>query len=227
MNDAKPSSGPRQLTWFQIWGYRAVQNFAWICCKLMFGVKKTGFEQMPESGATLVCANHQSNLDPILVGCLCRRRLNFLAKKSLFKYPPLSWLIHFLDAIPLAKEGLSAEGIKETLRRLKREEAVLMFPEGARTFTNLMTPLLPGFITLVKRTKPILVPVGIAGAFEAWPRTRLFPIPGPRIRVVMGQPILAADYENLSEEQLTTLLDQRIRDCVGTAQRQLGREPNP
>jgi 1-acyl-sn-glycerol-3-phosphate acyltransferase len=193
----------------------------------MFGVKKTGFEQMPESGATLVCANHQSNLDPILVGCLCRRRLNFLAKKSLFKYPPLSWLIHFLDAIPLAKEGLSAEGIKETLRRLKREEAVLMFPEGARTFTNRMTPLLPGFITLVKRTKPILVPVGIAGAFEAWPRTRLFPIPGPRIRVVMGQPILAADYENLSEEQLTTLLDQRIRDCVGTAQRQLGREPNP
>ena len=43
----------------------------------------------------------------------------------------------------------------------------------------------------------------------------------------MGQPILAADYENLSEEQLTTLLDLRIRDCVGTAQRQLGREPNP
>lgn len=227
MNESKSSSGPRQLNWFQIWGYRAVQGFAWLCCKLMFGVRKTGFDLIPESGATLVCANHQSNLDPILVGCLCRRRLNFLAKKSLFKYPPLSWLIHFLDAIPLGKEGLSAEGIKETLRRLKREEAVLMFPEGARTFSGQMTPLLPGFITLVKRTRPVLVPVGIAGAFKAWPRTRPFPIPGPRIRVVMGTPIPAADYESLSEEQLTKLLDERIRDCVAEAQRQLGQTPNP
>ncbi len=227
MNETKSSSGPRPLTWFQVWGYRAVQNFAWVCCKLMFGVRKTGFDLLPDEGATLVCANHQSNLDPILVGCLARRRLNYLAKKSLFKYPPLSWLIHFLDAIPLAKEGLSAEGIKETLRRLKRQEAVLMFPEGARTFTGQMTPLLPGFITLVKRTRPTLVPVGIAGAFKAWPRTRPFPLPGPRIRVVMGSPILAEDYEKLTEEQLTILLDQRIRDCVTEAQRQLGQTPNP
>ena len=227
MNDSKSHSGPRQLSWFQKFGYRAVQYFAWFCCKVMFGVRQTGFDRLPKEGATLVCANHQSNLDPILIGCLSPRRLNFLAKKSLFKYPPLSWLIHFLDSIPLSKEGLSADGIKETLRRLKREEALLMFPEGARTFTGQMTPLLPGFITLVKRTKPTLVPVGIAGAFKAWPRTRPVPLPGPRIRVVVGNPSPAAEYEALSAEQLTVLLDQRIRDCVCDAQRQLGQTPNP
>lgn len=225
--EKSPSVSQGQRSWFQRTGYRAVQGFAWCLCKLMFGVRKTGFENMPEQGAVLVCGNHQSNLDPILVGCLVRRPMNFLAKKSLFKYPPLSWLIRFLDSIPLSKDGLSAEGIKETLRRLKRNEAVLMFPEGARTFTGKMMPLLPGFAAIVKRTRPTLVPIGISGAFRAWPRTRLFPIPGPRIRCVMGLPIRPEEYAGLNDAELTALLAERIRQCVGQAQEQLGLPNDP
>ena len=102
-----------------------------------------------------------------------------------------------------------------------------MFPEGARTFDGRMTPILPGFIAIVKPTKPIIVPVGIAGAFKAWPRTRWFPIPGPRIRLVMGRPIQAGEYAELNEEQIKSLLDGAIRDCVANAQRQLGQTVDP
>ena len=214
-------------TWFQVAGYRSVQMIAWILCKIMFGLKTTGFEKLPPTGATLLCANHQSNLDPITIGCIPIRRMNFMAKKSLFKYPPVSWLIAFLDSIPVGKEGLSAGGVKETLKRLKREEMVLIFPEGQRTHTGKMLPFMPGFCALVKRTRPTLVPIGIAGTFRVWPRTRWFPIPGPRIRLVVGDPIPVSEYEHLDDDGIMQLLETRIRACVATAQTQLGRTPEP
>jgi 1-acyl-sn-glycerol-3-phosphate acyltransferase len=199
---------------------------AWVICKIMFGLKTSGFENLPQSGATLLCANHQSNLDPIAIGCIPIRRMNFMAKKPLFSVPLLGWLIAFLDSIPVGKEGLSAGGVKETLKRLKRDEMVLIFPEGQRTGNGKMIPLLPGFCALVKRTRPTLVPIGIAGSFQAWPRTRSFPLPGPRIRLVMGLPITRQDYEHLDDDSLIKLLDIRIRECVAQAQIQAGQKPD-
>ncbi|HEX3725061.1 MAG TPA: lysophospholipid acyltransferase family protein, partial [Pirellulales bacterium] len=64
-------------------------------------VRCRGRRNVPAKGGALVLANHQSHLDPVLVGMACDRRLNFLARQSLFKFAPLRWLIDSLDAIPI------------------------------------------------------------------------------------------------------------------------------
>jgi 1-acyl-sn-glycerol-3-phosphate acyltransferase len=142
--------------------------------------------------------------------------MNYLAKKSLFDRQPLRWLIQHLDAIPIDRSGMGIGGIKETMRRLKRGEYVLMFPEGQRTFDGEMNKLMPGFCALARRTRVPLVPIGFDGAFDAWPRGTLFPKPR-RIWMVVGKPITSADYESLSDSELVELLEQRIRQCFDQA----------
>ena len=90
-------------------------------------------------------SNHQSHLDPVLVGLASDQRLNYLARDTLFGFAPFRWLINSLDAIPIDREGLGLGGLKETLKRLKRGESVLMFPEGTRTRDGEVGRLRPGF----------------------------------------------------------------------------------
>lgn len=185
-----------------------------------YGVRCHGRENFPQTGGALVCANHQSNLDPPLVGMMSNRRMNYLAKKTLFETQPFKWWIEHLDAIPIDRQGLGLGGIKETMRRLKRGEIVLMFPEGQRTWDGEMIPLMPGFCAMARRTGVPLVPVGFDGAFRAWRRGAR--VPGfSRIRMVVGQPITRDDYSELDDEAMVGLLESRMRDCFEQARQHL------
>lgn len=177
-----------------------------------FGIRCFGRENFPKQGGALVCANHQSNLDPPMVGMMANRRMNYLAKKTLFAKQPLKWVIEHLDAIPIDRDGLGIGGIKETLRRLKRGEMVLIFPEGQRTWDGEMTPFMPGFIALARRSRVPLVPVGFDGAFHAWKRGTSLPLPR-QITMVVGKPLTEDDYKTMPDEELIAILESRIRDC--------------
>ena len=167
---------------------------------------------MPPTGGGLVMSNHQSNLDPMLIGLCCERRLNYVARQTLLKFAPLRWLFSSLDAIPIDREGTGLAGLKETLRRLKRGELVLLFPEGTRTRDGEVQALKPGFCALARRAEVPLVPVAMDGAFDAWPRQRSFPRPAT-IHVQFGEPILPAQVKLLSDEQLVQEVEKRIRAC--------------
>jgi 1-acyl-sn-glycerol-3-phosphate acyltransferase len=195
-------------------------NFLRVLCRmlgvLLFAVRCEGRRHIPASGGVLVVSNHQSHFDPILVGLACNRRMNYLARETLFGFPPFRWLIHSLDAIPIDREGLGMAGLKETLRRLKREEMVLIFPEGTRTRDGRVAPLKPGFSVLVKRTGVPLLPVAIEGAFQAWPRWQMFPRLGV-IQVQFGQPISPEEAARYDDRELVAVVQQRIEECHALA----------
>jgi 1-acyl-sn-glycerol-3-phosphate acyltransferase len=168
-------------------------EFLHVFCRLMavvlFRIRCEGRENVPKKGGALVLSNHQSNLDPVLIGLACDRRLNYLARETLFTFAPFRLLIQSLDAIPIDREGLGLAGLKETLRRLKRGELVLIFPEGTRTRDGEVAPLKPGFSALAQRANVPLLPVGIEGSFAAWPRWQPIPLPAT-IHIHFGLPIL-------------------------------------
>src|SRR5262245_17248421 len=167
----------------------------------MFGLQCYGRHRIPRQGGVLVCANHQSVMDPVIVGLVCNRRLNYLARRTLFSAPGFGALIRFLDAIPIDRDGLGLEGLKETIRRLRAGEMVLIFPEGTRSSDGNMSPLKPGFCAVAKRSGATLLPVGIDGAYQAWPRKVHLPRPS-RIVVQIGQPLTVSDVAALSNEEL-------------------------
>lgn len=209
-SDDSRSSNSRTLT--KRLGYNAIRAFARTVAVLIYGVRVIGRENWPTDGGGLICANHQSMFDPPLVGLTCERRMNYLARDTLFRIPILAPLMRFLDAIPIDREGMSLSGIKETLRRLKSGELVLIFPEGTRTRDGEMGPLKPGFISLARRSGVPLIPVGLDGAYQAWPRTARFPRLG-RIAVVIGKPIHPEQVATASDDELLAELERRIRAC--------------
>ena len=128
----------------RLW-YLGLKVLAVLSGMLCFRLRCYGRQNVPRDGGVLVLSNHQSNLDPVLVGIAVPRRLNYLARETLFGFAPFRWLIRSLDAIPIDREGLGLSGLKECLRRLKRGEMVLLFPEGTRTSDGEVGALKAGF----------------------------------------------------------------------------------
>ncbi len=192
--------------------YAAVRRVCQLVAVICYRVRYTGVENIPSEGGVLVVSNHQSHLDPPLVGLACMRRMNFLARASLFGFAPFRWLINSLDAIPIDREGIGFGGIKTSLRRLKRGEMVAIFPEGTRTPDGQIGPFRPGFTTLAVRSRAAILPVAIEGAYDAWPRGRRFPRLG-RIHVHYGCPIFPEQIEKHGEKELLAEVEQRVRQC--------------
>jgi 1-acyl-sn-glycerol-3-phosphate acyltransferase len=163
----------------------------------------------------ILLANHQSHLDPVLVGVATRRPLSFLARKSLFR-GPFGLLIRSLDAIPLDREGVGIAGLREVIQRLRQGEATLVFPEGTRTHDGQLGAFLPGFGILARRSGATIVPVGIDGAYKAWPRSRRLPLPA-RVTAHVGRPIPPETVAALGEEELIALVRRRIRASARVA----------
>lgn len=198
---------------------RGLQWYWYECCRiairlgatLAFRTRYAGLENVPKTGPVLVVANHQSNLDPPLIGAGCRRHMNFLARQSLFR-GPLGPLIRSLDAIPLDREGFGLAGVKETLRRLKDGKMVLIFPEGTRTPDGEIHEFKPGFVSLAVRAKAAILPAAIEGAFEAWPRGKALPRLRP-VHVAFGKPIPFDELQRLSEPEMIAELERRVREA--------------
>ena len=200
------------------WTYTWTRVAAWLVGVVFFGVRCHGRENWPTEGSGLVCANHQSFFDPVLIGSACDRRLNYLARVTLFRFTPLSWLMSWYDAIPIQREGIGIGGLKEALRRLRRGEMVLIFPEGTRTHDGRPQPLQKGFCAVARRAQAPLVPVGIDGAFDAWPREQNWPRPAS-IHMSVGPVIPADRVSQLTDEELTAELGDRIQGCWEAARR--------
>lgn len=198
--------------------YRATQLFAWCCFKILFRFQYRHADRIPSTGGVLICPNHFSHLDPMAIGIASRRRVNFLAKKSLFDNRVFGWYLNVLHSIAIDREGTGIGGMKETLKRLKNGEPVILFPEGERSWDGDLLPLMKGFTALVKRVKVPIVPVGIHGTHEAWPRGAGFFRPS-RVKMVVGQPIAFAEIEDLDEEQMAHYLGEKIAECYDEARR--------
>ena len=80
----------------------------------------------------LICANHQSMLDPVLLGAAIAHNPKYMAKAELLKVPLVGSLVKALGAYPIDRGGSDVPAIKKTIALLKEGESVTMFPQGTR-----------------------------------------------------------------------------------------------
>lgn len=211
------AAAPKQRPFLQRLAYDFSRIGVRVFGKVLFNLRLRGIDRFPDSGGALVCSNHQSYLDPILLGSLCDRRMNYLARESLFESGIFSALMRFYDAIPVRRDGMSISGLKETLKRLKRGELVVIFPEGTRTEDGRIQPLKSGFCMLARKAKVPLVPVAITGAFDVWPKGQKRP---KLARVVLeaGDPIPAETVAELDDDALVALVAEKMHAVFDSAE---------
>ena len=178
----------------------------------------------PPRGPALYISNHQSFLDPPLMSLALRRPMNFMARESLFRHRPFARFITSLNAFPVKRASADTAALKEALRRLRRGEQLVVFPEGTRTADGRIGPFLPGVALLARRAAEWVVPVLIEGAFEAWPRTRPLPVPG-RIVVAYCRPLGRGDVRRLGDAGLLEEVRRRLIVMQGEIRRRMGRRP--
>jgi 1-acyl-sn-glycerol-3-phosphate acyltransferase len=201
----------------RLW-YAVLWSPCWAISLIYFRYRYWGRGNVQPTGPVLLVSNHQSHLDPVLVGIACPRQLKYLARQGLFFWPFSLW-IRSLGAVPIDRKRGSIGGIKTTLRLLSQDQAVVVFPEGSRTPDGRLHPLLPGFCLLARRSGATVVPVSIDGAYAAMPRGSYFPKPAT-IRAVFGPAIRVEEFEGWSDSQLIEVVTRRIAAGLEQLKRQ-------
>lgn len=174
-------------------------------------------EHVPLKGAVVLASNHASFLDPPLVGSGLKRDINYLARKSLFRFPGIGWVLRTVNAVPVDREGGGAAGLRAIMDRLQGGGAIILFPEGTRTVDGKLQPARSGIgLTVIKSNAPV-VPVRVFGTYEAWGKGVKLPKPR-RVMIKYGKPMhfeqLRAEAKNCSKERLKQIYQQVADDLM-------------
>jgi 1-acyl-sn-glycerol-3-phosphate acyltransferase len=186
----------RSLLW------KTLQAPARVITSLMFDLRVHNKENVPAEGGVLLAANHQSNLDPVLVAVRLRRPVSFLAKEELFTNFFLGGLIRALHAFPIKQNSGDLGAVRETMRRLEEGHVLNVYPEGTRTEDGNIQPLQKGIALIIRKTTVPVVPVAIEGSFHAWTKGRKVPRSG-KIDVIYGKPMR---FDGMKAEEILTRL---------------------
>lgn len=153
---------------------------------VFFKLEIEGKSNIPSDGGYVVCSNHIHVLDPIAIGLAFDREMYYLAKKELFKNKLFSKVLVSLGGIPIDRERTDLKAIKQSLKVLKNDEILFVFPEGTRNKTGEYIEPKQGVSVLAWKTKSKVVPVYI----DAKKKYKLF----SKIVVRIGEPIDYSDY---------------------------------
>lgn len=201
------------------WTWSVFQLGMRLIFTLWLRYRARGHDRITHRGGMLLIINHQSFLDPMLVGVPLRRPVSFLARDNLFRVPLIGWVLRHTYVLPINRESAGTGALREMIARLKAGFWVGIFPEGTRSADGSLGEIKPGFLAMLRRSGVPVCPVGIAGADRALGRNHKLPH-FSTVRVVFGEPISAeqvAETLKLGESVLLDLIRSRLEACMSEA----------
>ena len=149
--------------------------------RLLMPFRVVGAEKVPEGGA-LLCANHASAWDPILIALALPNdsSLAFMAKEELFHNGLLRWLLKKLGGFPVNRGGNDLVAMKTALKALGGGQRLLVFPEGTRVEKEGDAQAKGGISMMATRTGVPMVPIYCGG------KKKFF----HRYTIVFGEPYM-------------------------------------
>ncbi|MBQ8382723.1 MAG: 1-acyl-sn-glycerol-3-phosphate acyltransferase [Clostridia bacterium] len=190
--------------------------------RVFYRVKVTGLDNEPAEGPVVVCANHLSDHDVIILGACMKRQVRYFAKAELFKVPVLKQVIKALGAFPVDRKVATnaAASIKNTLQILENGEMIGLYPQGTRYpgVDPRTTPVKGGIGMIAYHSKATILPVCIYT--KSW-KIKLL----RRTYVTVGKPITfeelgftggrGAEYQRASEYifgKITDMIPESVPD---------------
>jgi 1-acyl-sn-glycerol-3-phosphate acyltransferase len=176
-------------------------------------VPAEGVDGIPLDERCVLIINHQSYADVVALFATLPRVPVFLAKRELRRLPLFGRVMQtaghvFVDR---GKHDRALESIERAAKMLEPGAPLAVFPEGTRARRPEIRPFKKGAFHLARKAGACIVPIGIHGSLEAWPRTAMSPLPGV-IRVRVGKPISKEDVASMPLDDLI----RRGRDEVAS-----------
>lgn len=180
--------------------------------RLLFGVRPIGTELVPQEGPVIVAANHQSYLDPPILGSMITREMHFFAKKELFGIFIFGWLVSKLNTIPVKRGTYDPGALNRVIEVLAGNGGLILFPEGTRGDGREFLQPKAGIGFIAKQARAPIVPAYLHGT------NRLFKaiFARRRVKVVFGEPISAEEIERFPDtKEGYRSLAERIMEHIG------------
>jgi long-chain acyl-CoA synthetase len=181
-----------------------------------FHLKLRGLENLPEKGPYLLCSNHQSYIDPlVMTGALPYRlfRDTFaLGTSDIFGKGFMRRLARWLRVVVLDPDANLVPAMRAGFFGLSQGHILILYPEGERTNDGNLRVFRKGAAILSIHTQAPIVPIAIEGFYEVWPRHKKFPKFGD-LQLVFGKPIQPPPLKEASEaayERLTSELKSKV-----------------
>jgi len=185
--------------------YSLVKAIAFVIFNFVFRIKVEGKEQIPVSGRLVLCSNHKSNWDPLILASVFPRKIAWMGKKELFENKLLKASLSWLGVFPVDRQVADISAVKTALRILKAEKVLGIFPEGTRVKEFNPENAKAGVALLAMKSKAPVLPVYIEGSYK------LFSI----LRITIGEPLEYhkeytgklgnEEYSNISQEILAKI----------------------
>jgi 1-acyl-sn-glycerol-3-phosphate acyltransferase len=192
-------------------------------CRLLFGVRVTGKENVPPTGVYIVAPSHRSLFDIPIAAVITPRRIRFMAKESLFSTRFGTWLFSALGAIRVERGTTDRGALRASQAALEAGEPLAIFPEGTRREGPALGDLYHGAAYVALKLGVPIVPVGIGGSEQILATGRLLPRLH-RVRVVVGEPLRpTAAVGRVKRSDVAALTDElraSLQTCFDAARAQ-------
>lgn len=185
--------------------YSFARGILYIIFKFLFRVKVIGAENIPQKGKIIICSNHVSLLDPITVAISVPRKIYFMAKKELFENKIFKKLLYNLGAFPVDRDGADLAAIKNSLRILKNENVLGIFPEGTRVDKENIDNAKPGVTMISIKGEAPIIPIYIDTRYKLFRQTKVIIGQSISLEEYYGKKLNIENYKDLSKQVMSTI----------------------
>ncbi len=134
--------------------------------RCIFRVQINGAQNIPDSGDCMICANHISMWDPVILYCFMPRRIHFVAKQETKKVPVVGWILTKINCIFINRESVDLGAMRQSLKTLSSGNVLGIFPTGTREKKNPNAEPKSGCALLAAKAGTRVVPIGINATYK-------------------------------------------------------------
>jgi 1-acyl-sn-glycerol-3-phosphate acyltransferase len=185
--------------------------------------KAVGVENVPRTGALLICPNHSATLDPPLVPAFVPRSDTWnMAKSEFFRKPLIAFIYRSYHAFPVVRHTADRAALKRSFDLLKAGQALIIYPEGTRVESGVLAKPEPGAGFIAQKAGCPVLPVALTGTRECLPKGAWWPR-RTKVTITFGKPFFVlqkrADGRRVTHEEASDAIMLAIAELLPPEQR--------
>lgn len=188
--------------------------------RVFFKLKIIGVENIPRKKGCIIVSNHISFLDPIVIAATSFRKVNFLARQSLFKNYLFGKFLRSINVSFITRDSANIKALKKALVKLKENKVIALFPQGTRQKSWEGAKKGAGF--LCQRANVYVIPTYVKGTDKALPRGAKF-IKFSPLTIYFGKAIIPSAFNSGNKKEMLQKINaeiiRRIRQLQDSAER--------
>jgi long-chain acyl-CoA synthetase len=181
-----------------------------------FHLQVSGIEKLPNNGPYILCSNHQSYLDPLILASVLPPevfdKVFAVGTSEIFGKGIMLWLARSLRVVVVDPDANLIPAMRAGAFGLRQGRPLILYPEGERSIDGTPRIFKKGAAILSIHLQAPIVPIAIEGFHNAWPRNKSFQRFAP-LKMTIGDPIIPPPESDASEaayEKLTVDLKTRV-----------------